>query len=264
MSFVRILRAKVSDGATALNSKLVELGHNSKKIKITGSRYRGKTGQFVINWGSTAAGTITDAPIMLNSPEAVVLASDKVKTFQTLKRADMGQNIPRFTTSTAEAGRWITEDLEDVYCRTLTRASEGRGIVIATDIDELVSAPLYTAKVEVERELRVHVVRGEVIDFAQKKKMSSERREEENIDEVNTDIRSHNNGWVFARVGVELSESTRDVAIKAIGALGLDFGAVDIAITPQGVAKVYEVNTAPGLEGTTLDSYANALSGCLT
>ena len=46
----------------------------------------------------------------------------------------------------------------------------------------------------------------------------------------------------------------------AIKVLGLDFGAVDIIYNKQEDKwYVLEVNTAPGIYGTTLDKYVNAI-----
>ncbi len=198
---------------------------------------------------------------MINLPESVKIAAHKVKTFTALATAGMANNLPKFTTDKDVAKRWFDEDLDShVYCRTLINASEGRGIVIAQESDELVDAPLYTSKIEVDRELRVHVFNGEVIDFAQKKRMSSERREADGItDEPDEAIRSNRNGWIFAREGVNIPQDVKDVAIKAVQACGLTFGAVDLAVNQQGIPKVYEVNTAPGAEGKTIESYANAI-----
>ena len=44
-------------------------------------------------------------------------------------------------------------------------------------------------------------------------------------------------------------------AQNAVEALGLDFGAVDIILGKNGIWYVLEVNTACGLEGTTLEKY---------
>jgi glutathione synthase/RimK-type ligase-like ATP-grasp enzyme len=43
-------------------------------------------------------------------------------------------------------------------------------------------------------------------------------------------------------------------------ALGLDFGAVDIIQDDGGNFYVLEVNTAPGLEGQTIKSYAEGFN----
>jgi hypothetical protein len=256
---IKLLRAGLSNGLNALATKLKERGHEVKKIKLEGSLYRGHPSHRVINWGRSDRGAIRSTVPILNNPESILIASDKVKTLETLRDAGLGQNLPRFTTDYEEAKAFMTEDLEVVYSRTLTRASQGRGIEIACTVSELVRAPLYTCLVDVAREVRVHVVGGRVIDYAQKRKMGAERRELEGIEEVNLDVRSHDNGWVFAREGISINDIVKQVAIQSVSALGLDFGAVDIIITPQGVPKVLEINTAPGLEGTTLESYALAI-----
>ena len=53
-------------------------------------------------------------------------------------------------------------------------------------------------------------------------------------------------------------------ATMAVGCLQLDFGAVDVIWNEaQKRAYVLEVNTAPGIEGTTLMRYASAFSSAI-
>jgi hypothetical protein len=63
---------------------------------------------------------------------------------------------------------------------------------------------------------------------------------------------------VFSRTGIREIPEVTQLAIKAVQALGLDFGAVDVVFA-DGKASVLEVNSAPGLKGQTLVSYANAV-----
>jgi glutathione synthase/RimK-type ligase-like ATP-grasp enzyme len=117
------------------------------------------------------------------------------------------------------------------------------------------AAPLYTQYFKGRDEFRVHVVRGEVIDVQQKKA----RHTDEGV-EVNQTVRNLANGWVFCREGVVAPDIVVDAAKGAVRTLGLDFGAVDIKCNRQGTrCAVLEVNTAPGLEGTSLDLYKNAI-----
>jgi hypothetical protein len=99
------------------------------------------------------------------------------------------------------------------------------------------------------------VFKGSVIDFVQKKLKSGFTPKPY--------IRSHDNGWVFCREGVELPESVSNTALRAVEALGLDFGAVDLAISKKGKVCVFEVNTAPGIEGTTVTNYTKAIKAYL-
>jgi hypothetical protein len=72
-------------------------------------------------------------------------------------------------------------------------------------------------------------------------------------------IRSWDGGWRIKYDGVTSKMKHRDLAHKAVKALGLDFGAVDIGERADGSLIVLEVNRAPGLEGGTIDAYATAI-----
>ena len=142
-----------------------------------------------------------------------------------------------------------------MVCRTTLSGHSGQGIVIASSPEELVDAPLYTQFIEKDKEYRVHVFNGVIIDFQQKKRRRGE--------EQNDDIRNHANGWVYARSDVVLPEDVETNAIRATLSLGLDFGAVDICTDLDGNAIVFEVNTAPGIFNTTLDKYVEAIKELL-
>ena len=55
-----------------------------------------------------------------------------------------------------------------------------------------------------------------------------------------------------------ISDTLKEAAVKAVNSLGLDFGAVDICEDEEGNPYVFEVNTAPGIEGTTVEKYHTA------
>lgn len=71
-------------------------------------------------------------------------------------------------------------------------------------------------------------------------------------------IRSHAAGWRVSYSGVP--QPVRDLAPRSVAALGLQFGAVDIARTADGRLLVLEVNRAPGVEGGTLEAYCAAIT----
>ena len=69
-----------------------------------------------------------------------------------------------------------------------------------------------------------------------------------------------NNGFIFARNEIQIPEDVTVQATKAFEITGLDFGAVDVIYNErQSAAYVLEINTAPGLEGTTDTDYAQML-----
>jgi len=204
----------------------------------------------LINWGSGSLPARVNAKRVLNNPEAVTLSANKLKAFVAMK--DTGCTVD-YTSSKEIALRWIEEG-STVVCRTILNGHSGNGIIIAEKADELVDAPLYTKYFNKKEEYRVHVFNGEML-YAQRKA----RKREVPDDKVNWKVRNHDNGFIFQLNGFVLPEVCKDVAIKAVKALGLDFGAVDVGYT-NGVAKVFEVNTAPGLTGTSIELYKDAVN----
>lgn len=243
-----------SESATELSELLDIL-----RVKPEGT-YVPKIGHKVINWGNGRTPLWADRAYqrgvtILNKPAAVNIASNKLSAFLALQTA--GVAIPKFTTDLTTATTWLRTGATVVERHEL-RGNSGEGIRIVnlddTDMpNDIQRAPLYTRFIPKTAEFRVHVFRGEVIDYIEKKKVLAERRGAN----FNKYVSSINCGWVFSRTDVRDMPEVRAIAIKAVSALGLDFGAVDIVFA-DGVPYVLEVNTAPGLSGTTLVKYANA------
>lgn len=229
------------------------LGVRAGILRAT-KRQVAKWGDFdtVINWGRSERRFNGE---YINIPEAVANASDKLRTAKIFGNDGVPQ--PDYTQDREVAKGWIAEGYT-VVCRKLLRASKGRGIELVAPREDGVAriprAPMYTKYVKKADEYRIHVAFGEVVDAQMKK-----RRLEVPDDRVNWQIRNAHNGWVFARADVCPPRVVYTAAIAAVAALGLDFGAVDIGYNhKKGTPAVYEVNTAPGLEGTTLDTYYKA------
>jgi glutathione synthase/RimK-type ligase-like ATP-grasp enzyme len=191
---------------------------------------------------------------------------NKLFCFQALAAA--GIPVPQFTAEREVAQRWVAEGCRRIYERHSLRGSEGDGIRIVGEggEDELTTAPLYTKGMfGRRREYRVHVFSvGDVRRiFVQQK-----RRRTTGINPADTapasTIRNLANGWIFAHLDIVAPrQATIDAAVASINALELNFGAVDIIEMdrPQdGGSVVLEVNCAPGLQGGTLDFYANAIN----
>ena len=174
-------------------------------------------------------------------------ASNKINTFN--RWSQHGVSCPDWTQDYAIARDWI-ENGATVFCRTRVQAHSGIGIVIADSVNGLVPAPLYTKYVKKKKEFRVHIINNRVIDIQEKRRAFGNNS--------GFLIRNHANGFVFCRDNIIEPADLRDVACRAVSALDLDFGAVDV-IYNEHYDKCYalEVNTAPGLEGTTLQSYIN-------
>jgi glutathione synthase/RimK-type ligase-like ATP-grasp enzyme len=203
----------------------------------------------VINWGSSRRKYDGE---YINQPEAVTVAGNKLRSARAFKKG--GVPCAEYTESQRTAQQWLN-DGHTVVCRTKLRSSQGRGVVVANKQrgTPLVPAALYNKYVEKQDEYRVHVAFGEVIDIAQKRKRRSVKRE--NMD---YEVRTFSSGWVYCRQGIAPPDAIRAAGLAAVESLGLDFGGVDIGVSTDGTVCVYEVNTAPGIMGTTAKNYAKA------
>jgi glutathione synthase/RimK-type ligase-like ATP-grasp enzyme len=215
-------------------------------LRLENSRYQYKTRDTIINWGSSNC----PFPALNGDRDAMRRAGNKLSFFQHHAGAEW---LPAFWTN-REA---IPADAYPIVCRTLLTGHSGDGIVIATNPEELVDAPLYVKYEKKLREYRVHIARingsGVIFDYAEKKK-----RRESDVGEYM--IRNTANGYVFCRDMVALEQEVRRAAIECFANSGLDFGAIDIIYNAYYErAYVLEINTAPGLEGTTLERYTQTL-----
>lgn len=84
-----------------------------------------------------------------------------------------------------------------------------------------------------------------------------------NVGLVHPWIRSFDGGWRIVYDGFKSTSDMRNAAHAAVKALGLTFGAVDVAKRMNGTFCVLEVNSAPGLEGNTTTAYVKAFERLL-
>lgn len=73
-------------------------------------------------------------------------------------------------------------------------------------------------------------------------------------------VKSFEGGWRVNYDGFKSTPDLRKLAHKAVAALGLTFGAVDIGLRVDGGMKVLEVDKAPRIEGGTVFSYVRAIN----
>jgi glutathione synthase/RimK-type ligase-like ATP-grasp enzyme len=116
-----------------------------------------------------------------------------------------------------------------------------------------VEADLYVKYIPKKDEYRVHIFDNEIIDV-QKKMMC------EGWDDPDWQVRNVANGFIYGRIGIVPPSCVLEVAMETFRKFDLDFGAVDVIYT-ENIDKAYalEINTAPGLEGQTVISYAKEL-----
>lgn len=238
------------------------------KILLVGSKntkFKSRPSDIVINWGNSSyPNWYEHQPLNLPEPmfnEFLVVANavNKLYTFQIFK--DNNIPTPEWTTDGAVAAEWLDDGFDVVARHNLTGFGANgiellKGASGEEEVDFTTNAPLYVKYKKKKHEYRVHVFNGEVIDVTQKRKRKGV--------EVDYKIRNYKNGWVYCRDDIVEPSDLRSVSIAAVAALGLDFGAVDVIWNEkENKCYVLEVNTAPGLVGTTLESYANAFAECL-
>jgi glutathione synthase/RimK-type ligase-like ATP-grasp enzyme len=239
----------VSEGAKELAAVL-----KVQRIRHENSNFRGRADKVVINWGSSTLPEEVGKCRIINPPDKVVKASNKFEFFNMLSKLEDAPRLVPWTTSYETAVQWWL-DKKSVVCRSILNGSGGAGIRIAVpDETSVTNAKLYTQYIPKKDEYRVHFVNGKIIDYQRKA-----LRPDFNKDLVNWKVRNLDGGFIYVRNEVVLPPDVTTQAEKTIKGLGLDFGAIDIIYNDkQKAAYVLEVNTAPGLMGTTLANYAKA------
>ena len=226
----------------------------AKRIKREGSRYKYKEGDVIINWGCSQI----DNPevlkgLVINLPEQVNIVSDK-KTFFQNYPGNRAYLVP-YTTDRDYAILWALQDFT-VVARHQLRGHSGEGIEIVTPRQLMPYAPLYTKYKKKTDEYRVHFYHEDLIKFARKG-----RKLDVPDEEVNWKVRNLEGGFFYAlstfeEMPKEVIAACQDYANNTT----LDFGAIDVIYhKPSDCAYILEVNTAPGLSGSTIEAYAEAL-----
>lgn len=254
--------------ANSLSTVLTLEGVTVNRLKREGSRFLGREADLLVNWGSrnetfnTARGNAR----VLNNIEAVTNAASKRRSFDLFQEA--GVSTVESTRDHDVARGWFDEGFH-VFARDEDSGHSGAGIrVMARNIEtaperesitvehEFTNSPLYTKGAFIgqqHREFRVHVFMGKIA-FIQQKKRREGWAELESYSNI---VRNYHTGWIYANDTIsELNDAAAYHSVEAVKSLGLDFGAVDVMTRGQ-EAVVLEVNTAPGLSGTNLQTYTN-------
>lgn len=227
---------------------------DAKVLRTQNSTFRARPTDKIINWGSSAGlPDVWSEAMLVNDPRWVSVAANKLAFFKRVGGVEP-TIIPPFWTDASQ----IPEDAYPIVCRTVLNGHSGHGIVVANSPSELVRAPLYVQYIKKKDEYRVHVATPDKLIAVQRKA----RRMDTPDGAVNWMIRNHNNGFVFVRNNVDPPKQVVSIAFAALAVVGLDFGAADVIYRERADrAYVLEVNTAPGLEGQTVQDYADFLRG---
>ena len=178
----------------------------------------------------------------------------KIEQYEWFKEQNLGALT--FSTNAQTAKEWAAAGIP-VVCRTLTHASEGKGIVIAESPEQVVMAPVYTQYKKKKKEFRVHVFKDKVVHVLEKRRKTG-------IEIKESKIRNTANGYVFCSENVEEPEGLRELALKASKVTQSDFKGVDIGYNEKKKELfVIEVNSAPGIEGTNVQRYVEVITNAV-
>lgn len=113
----------------------------------------------------------------------------------------------------------------------------------------------FVKKLDLRREFRVHSFLGRSIRAGMKV------RRDDFVGTPHAWVRSWDGGWriSYANDPNPVTNVIRELAHRAVAALNLQFGAVDIGEVGNGSFVVLEVNRAPGIEAGTPPKYARAI-----
>jgi hypothetical protein len=159
-----------------------------------------------------------------------------------------------FTDDFLTAHEWL-QDGHVVFGRKYLKASCGKGIVVLEPgTEDVPICPVYTQYKKKKREFRVHVFKDQVVAVTEKKR----RKEFDGVRD--TKIRNLANGYVFVQAVENEPEGLRELALRAARVSASDFRGVDVGYNQlKDELFVIEVNSAPGIQGTNLTKYLEAI-----
>lgn len=227
-----------SGGAKELIAALKAKGKTVMRLQKNSPRVAGPK-DVVINWGSYCKGNVTGAGKLWNGN----VFHNK---FEELRRLnDAGIPVPSIERVRPATGEWLARRFHHVGADDLLA-----GLKIGD----------YYAKwiPDVVREFRVHVFNGHSIRAGMKVPRDGVKQHPR--------FRSYDGGWKLDYGNIcqdHITNRVRMAAKDAVAALKYDFGAVDVGLRADGSVVVFEVNSAPGLEGVTIEAYARHFAAVL-
>lgn len=253
----------------SLGSRALSEALGISRIRNVKSVFQGSENKLVIIWGSPDELTEEIQKCrLLNPPKVTAPCVNKLKFFSMLHKQGETR-IPRFCTDQETALKWASEGVE-VVGRGKLEGKSGEGITFFTDASGIneawLSSKMFVEYIKKKHEFRVHVLFGNIVDV-QKKVLRKHDEAGNPIDPKTVDFRVRNlaNGFIFQRNDISVPVDVKRQALNAFKASGLDFGAFDIVYNSSSErAYVLEVNTAPGLEGQTVENYAKAFKEYIT
>ena len=196
------------------------------------------------------------AKLVHNKYNPVLVYGDQVDKLEQYKYFESkSDNIVglAYTTDEKEAKTWLEEGNKVVGRKTLCGCA-GSGIVLMSTVDEFVPGlKVYTVYRKKKKEFRVHIFKDRLVTVLEKRRKTG-------VQDADKFIRSHQRGWVFCHTNVEYDPSVVTMALEARKITKSDFVGVDVGWNDHyQQAFIIEVNSAPGIEGSSVALYAKTI-----
>jgi len=269
----------------------------AEALGISSGKNAPRNRDIVIGWGTKTSENVNLGNAnVLNHPNAIRKNRNKFSVLETLKaNRQLSSNVAKFFSSDVIRRAVEREDATLPLIGRTNYHQGGKGLwtcLTKSHVEKAISdgAQYFQEYIDIKTEYRLHVFDGKVMYAVKKVENPTEagwiaQRKEKVLDyarknEVNIDVntlnyvlgrvvkevvlpdrivRSNKRGWKFSSVAINtLSAALKNAAIKSVEAVGLDFGAVDCAINVSDHPFIIEINTGPGLQGTSLNKYIAA------
>jgi hypothetical protein len=240
---VYVYCGKQSDGARALVEAL-----GAKRLRRFDGRdfWQGKErlkikeGDSLICWGSSfpeidGVKVLNSAPSLDPYTEINHLIESGIRTVEVVKH----KSHIAFSSSHNEQD-WL---------RRLSKRSSGSDLLNPPPEDV---TDYWVKREQIVKEYRIHVFLSRTIKSGVKAKRSAD---------AHPWIRTFDAGWYVNYDNFQSTSALKSLARKAVAALNLDFGAVDIGETANGNLVVFGVNRSPAMGENTLAKYTEKIKG---
>lgn len=269
----------------------------AEALGIESGKNRPRDKNIIIGWGTKTSEDIDLGNIKtLNHPNAVRKNRDKLTALKMMKAdRNLSSNIAKFRPAVGILEAYDRGDVSSPMIGRKRHHQGGKGLwvcLVKSHIEKAVSdgAEYFQNYIDIKVEYRLHIFTGDIIYAVKKVENPTEagwinqRREkiqeyankhDINLNDMTVDcvlgrlvkeavlpdqiVRSNKRGWKFSGVALNtIPTPLKNAAIKAVEIIGLDFGAVDCAIDVSDHPFIIEINTGPGLQGTSLSKYTEA------
>lgn len=274
----------------------------AKELGIDSGRNKPKNKRIVIGWGAKTdkdiVGTGLANTIVLNHPNYIKNNRNKLTTLSCLKKE--GITVADF--AKAEDIMHVLATANHIFLPLVGRTKYHQGgkgfwlCLTKAHVENAIKegAQYFQNYIDIKDEYRLHIFDGKPIYAVKKvkrnnmeeafinqhaekiqnvankndKKLDKDTmsyvlgrlaKENKNADMI---VRSNNKGWKFSHIkGVD--KDMESLAIKALKAVNLDFGAVDCCMDANSKPWIIEINSGPGLQGSTLKTWVEVFSAKL-